>query len=104
MTASKRLPGSMNRRRQEIIVSEISLSLVNSLQVSDDTVAVLEDLLAMARAGDIREVTWAARDSRGGKIYGYAGQAYDDPLGVAGVVGKLQMALMCHGFNPCGDS
>lgn len=84
-------------------MSETKVRLINNHQVNEETVEVLSELLAMAKAGKIKEVAWASRDTQGGKFYGYAGQAYDDPLGVAGLVGKLQMALTCHGFNPCKD-
>lgn len=101
MVSRKKSPGFMSHHLQGTIVPETKIKLISSLQVDADTVAVLKNLLEMARAGEIREITWAARDHRGGKMYGYAGRAYDDPLGIAGVVGKLQMALTCHGFNPC---
>lgn len=101
MWLSRKSPGFMSRRQQDVVLMSNILKVVKSERVNEDTIRALNSLLEMALAG---EIAWAARDCKGGKLYGYAGQAYDDPLGVAGVVGKLQLALTCHGYNPCNEN
>lgn len=81
--------------------NKLTLSVVNPKRVSPETIEALEVLLDMAKEGEIAEIAWACRDWEGGKLYGYSGAAYDDPLGIVGVVCKLQLALTCHDYNPC---